>query len=58
MIMCAVALLRRTPHPDAATIKREMEGHLCRCGVYGRIVRAVQRAAALSAAADGEGLTR
>jgi aerobic-type carbon monoxide dehydrogenase small subunit (CoxS/CutS family) len=58
MIMCAVALLRRTPHPDAATIKQEMEGHLCRCGVYGRIVRAVQRAAALSAAADGEGPTR
>jgi nicotinate dehydrogenase subunit A len=57
MIMCAVALLRRTPHPDAATIKREMEGHLCRCGVYGRIVRAVQRAAAMRAR-DGEEPTR
>ncbi|HEX2326021.1 MAG TPA: (2Fe-2S)-binding protein [Chloroflexota bacterium] len=58
MIMCAVALLRRTPHPDTATIKREMEGHLCRCGVYGRIVRAVQRAAAPMRAWDGEEPTR
>ena len=54
MIMCAVALLRRTPHPDAATIKRELEGHICRCGVYGRIVKAVQRAAALQAAGTEE----
>ena len=53
MIMCAVALLRAHPHPDAATIKREMEGHLSRCGVYGRIVRAVQRAARAEAARAG-----
>jgi aerobic-type carbon monoxide dehydrogenase small subunit (CoxS/CutS family) len=54
MIMRAVALLRRQPRPDAATIRRDMEVHLCRCGVYGRIVKAVQRAAALRAAAAGE----
>jgi nicotinate dehydrogenase subunit A len=47
MIMRAVALLRRSPHPDGGTIRREMEAHLCRCGVYGRIVRAVERAAEL-----------
>jgi nicotinate dehydrogenase subunit A len=52
MIMRAVALLRRSPHPDQGTIRREMEAHLCRCGVYGRIVRAVQRAAELR---EGEG---
>jgi nicotinate dehydrogenase subunit A len=50
MIMRAVALLRRHPDPDAATIRRDLEVHLCRCGVYGRIVKAVQRAAALQAA--------
>jgi len=56
MIMRAVALLRRQPHPDAATIRRDLEVHLCRCGVYGRIVKAVQRAAALQAAeTDGAG---
>jgi nicotinate dehydrogenase subunit A len=53
MIMRAVALLRRDPHPDVATIRRELEVHLCRCGVYGRIVRAVRRAADLLAAEGG-----
>jgi aerobic-type carbon monoxide dehydrogenase small subunit (CoxS/CutS family) len=45
MILGAVALLQRTEAPDVAAINAGLQGHLCRCGVYPRIVRAVQRAA-------------
>ena len=45
MIMEAVALLRRRPDPPAAEVARALEGHICRCGAYGRIVQAVRRAA-------------
>jgi isoquinoline 1-oxidoreductase alpha subunit len=44
-IMQAAALLRETPRPTRAQIVRQMNGNLCRCGTYGRIVRAIQRAA-------------
>ena len=44
-IMEAAALLRRTPHPDRGQIVAAMDGHLCRCGTYLRIVRAIERAA-------------
>jgi len=46
MIMEAVALLRKDPNPTALTIREKMAGHLCRCGTYSRIVRAIQAAAA------------
>ena len=45
MIMEAVALLRRKPDPAAPEIAHALEGHICRCGTYDRIVRAVRRAA-------------
>lgn len=45
MLMAAKALLDRIPDPDEATIRREMAGQKCRCGVHNRIVRAIQRAA-------------
>jgi aerobic-type carbon monoxide dehydrogenase small subunit (CoxS/CutS family) len=45
MIMGAVALLRRTPNPSDAEIVSGMSGHICRCGTYPRIVRAVRAAA-------------
>lgn len=45
MIMAAVSLLRSTPHPSPAEIVRSMDGNVCRCGTYPRIVRAIQRAA-------------
>ncbi|MDW3680532.1 (2Fe-2S)-binding protein [Cupriavidus sp. CV2] len=45
MLMAAKALLDRNPYPDEATIRREMAGQKCRCGVHNRIVRAIQRAA-------------
>jgi nicotinate dehydrogenase subunit A len=46
MILGAVALLDRTPHPTDAEIAIGMNGHICRCGTYPRIVRAIHTAAA------------
>jgi len=46
MLIGAAALLMQDPHPNEATIKQRMANHLCRCGVYNRVVRAVQRASA------------
>ena len=54
MILGAVALLQRTKTPDADAIAAGMQGHLCRCGAYARIVRAVQRAAAMSDEGGGK----
>ena len=45
MIMESVALLRRQADPAAPEIAHALEGHICRCGTYDRIVRAVRRAA-------------
>jgi nicotinate dehydrogenase subunit A len=45
MIIGAVALLERTPTPDATEIREALDPHLCRCGVQPRIVKAVRRAA-------------
>jgi aerobic-type carbon monoxide dehydrogenase small subunit (CoxS/CutS family) len=44
MILGAVALLRRTPNPSDAEIVAGMNGHICRCGTYPRIVRAIHAA--------------
>lgn len=44
-IMTAAALLRDTPAPDDEAIDRAMTGHICRCGTYDRIRRAIHRAA-------------
>jgi len=45
MILEAVALLRRQGDPAAPEVARALEGHICRCGTYARIVQAVRRAA-------------
>lgn len=45
MIMTAAALLRQKPHPTDADIDEALGGHICRCGTYVRIRRAVHRAA-------------
>lgn len=45
MILTAVSLLRRDPHPTAEKICSEMKRNICRCGTYTRILRAIQRAA-------------
>jgi carbon-monoxide dehydrogenase small subunit len=45
MIMTALDILKRDPHPDDATIRRELEGNLCRCTGYLNIVKAIHAAA-------------
>jgi aerobic-type carbon monoxide dehydrogenase small subunit (CoxS/CutS family) len=45
MIMAAASLLKKNPSPSAQEIARAMEGNLCRCGTYPRILAAIQRAA-------------
>jgi aerobic-type carbon monoxide dehydrogenase small subunit (CoxS/CutS family) len=42
MIMAAVALLAEKPHPTRAEIIHGMNGNICRCGTYERIISAVQ----------------
>lgn len=45
MIMSAVGLLASNPKPSDEEIIRGMNGNICRCGTYQRIVFAVRRAA-------------
>lgn len=45
MIMSSVALLNKTPSPTEQEIVRSMEGNVCRCGTYPRIVTAIRKAA-------------
>ena len=45
MIMAGVALLNKNPDPSDAEIVRHMEGNICRCGTYGRILAAIRLAA-------------
>jgi aerobic-type carbon monoxide dehydrogenase small subunit (CoxS/CutS family) len=44
-VVASTALLRQNPHPSLEEIKAGLAGNLCRCGTYGRIFEAVQRAA-------------
>ena len=44
MVISAAALLGRDPKPDEISIRDALAGNLCRCGVYGRAIRAVQKA--------------
>lgn len=46
MVLGAVALLQSNPKPTDAEIAAGLNGHLCRCSGYHRIVAAVRRAAA------------
>lgn len=45
MIMSGVALLKSMPAPTETQILEYMQGNICRCGTYPRIVAAIQRAA-------------
>jgi aerobic-type carbon monoxide dehydrogenase small subunit (CoxS/CutS family) len=49
MIMGAAALLSRHQRPTDDDIRTALDGHLCRCGTYPRIVQAVRAAAAVMA---------
>ncbi len=44
IVMGAAALLGRNPSPTEAQIRSELDIHLCRCGAYDRILRAIRRA--------------
>jgi isoquinoline 1-oxidoreductase alpha subunit len=44
-IMQAAELLAKTKTPTREQIVEHMDGNLCRCGTYPRIVRAIERAA-------------
>jgi aerobic-type carbon monoxide dehydrogenase small subunit (CoxS/CutS family) len=46
MILGAVSLLKRNPNPSEQEIASGMNGHICRCGTYPRVVRAIQTVAA------------
>jgi isoquinoline 1-oxidoreductase alpha subunit len=43
-IMGAASLLNQNSKPTEAEIREAMNGHLCRCGTYTRIITAIQRA--------------
>jgi aerobic-type carbon monoxide dehydrogenase small subunit (CoxS/CutS family) len=56
MIMAGLGLLLQCPNPGEDEIIRFMQGNICRCGTYPRIICAMQRAAAqLHHAAPGGG---
>jgi isoquinoline 1-oxidoreductase subunit alpha len=44
-IMQAAELLAKTRRPTREQIVAHMDGNICRCGTYPRIVRAIERAA-------------
>jgi aerobic carbon-monoxide dehydrogenase small subunit len=45
MVLSAKALLDRDPNPAVPAIEEALSGNFCRCTGYGKIVKAVQRAA-------------
>jgi len=54
MIMSGLALLNSCPDPSEQQIVAAMDGNICRCGGYRRIVRAIRQAATAMQAAGGE----
>jgi aerobic-type carbon monoxide dehydrogenase small subunit (CoxS/CutS family) len=56
MIMTGVALLRKNDSPTKTEIIRAMDGNLCRCGCYPRIIAAVSRAAARAKDSPGNNI--
>jgi nicotinate dehydrogenase subunit A len=50
ILISAAALLRRNPAPSIDEVKEALDRNLCRCGSHNRMVRAVLRAAAETAA--------
>jgi aerobic-type carbon monoxide dehydrogenase small subunit (CoxS/CutS family) len=51
MIIKASELLSKNATPSEAQIRTAMNGHLCRCGTYPRIIQAVQRASRMMSGA-------
>jgi len=52
MILTAVALLRENPTPTPDEIRRYLEGNLCRCTGYSKIIEAIQAATAYYSGID------
>jgi aerobic-type carbon monoxide dehydrogenase small subunit (CoxS/CutS family) len=50
MILASVALLKKTPQPTEPEIRTSLEGNVCRCGTYPRIIVAVRSVAVKNAA--------
>jgi aerobic-type carbon monoxide dehydrogenase small subunit (CoxS/CutS family) len=56
-IIKGAELLFQTPQPTDAQIRSAMNGHICRCGMYPRIMASIRRAAkamAVNSAAGSE----
>ena len=53
MVLQATALLQSTPHPTDGQIVDHMNGNICRCGTYPRIIEAVRRASRTAARGEG-----
>ncbi len=53
MVVRTTALLRATPDPSEEDIREALEGNVCRCCGYSRILRAVGRAAELAREEEG-----
>jgi len=47
IVLSAYALLQNKPHPTADEIKTALDGHLCRCTGYVKIIEGIQNAAQL-----------
>lgn len=45
MILSSVALLKKNPNPSREQVIQAMQGNICRCGTYSRILAAIRRAA-------------
>lgn len=56
-IMSAIALLERSPQPSDEQIDAAMKGNVCRCGMYGRIRKAIKVAAGTEAPTRQESAT-
>jgi nicotinate dehydrogenase subunit A len=50
ILISAAALLKQNPHPTDREVRAALDRNLCRCGSHNRIVKAVLRAAARTAA--------
>jgi aerobic-type carbon monoxide dehydrogenase small subunit (CoxS/CutS family) len=51
MLIKSAELLAQNPQPTEAQIRTHMNGHLCRCGTYPRVMKAIKLAASKMAGA-------
>jgi aerobic-type carbon monoxide dehydrogenase small subunit (CoxS/CutS family) len=57
MMIKAAELLSKNPRPTDGQIRAAMNGHLCRCGTYPRMMRAIRRASEMMRGARSENET-